>query len=325
MHENARAPANVVCHQQPGPLGSGSTKFGAIRQFFSKARAAAGRAPTDRLVRSAASPPSRVLPDGLRWTAAPGCPASSLAGRPAGQPARGKRCQRVSQRPLTDAPRGSQARGTLQAPRTSSCPARPRAPAGGRTRLQGRSCSHLASPAATPTQRGAAARSLPGAQADCFRRERKLNSFQITCCIGSALLPEQVSWELDLPSSEYRDKDGSSVKTCSIVMTGNPALDDIIQPLTQTNSEGEEETVNGKRQRAWTQSHLRTEARNVSGAYRPAETSNGKSHYPEGKSVHALRTGHVRTCLQARKRALTRTPTARHPDLGPPASRTVRK
>lgn len=53
------------------PLGPGSAKFGAIRQFLSVS--------TAKLVRSAAVPRPGVLPDGMRWTEAPRCPALSLA------------------------------------------------------------------------------------------------------------------------------------------------------------------------------------------------------------------------------------------------------
>lgn len=53
------------------PPGPGSAKFGAIRQFLSVS--------TAKLVRSAAVPRPGVLPDGMRWTEAPRCPALSLA------------------------------------------------------------------------------------------------------------------------------------------------------------------------------------------------------------------------------------------------------
>ena len=53
------------------PLRPESVEFGAIRQFLS--------VPTAKLVRSAAVPWPRVLPDGMQWTEAPRCPALSLA------------------------------------------------------------------------------------------------------------------------------------------------------------------------------------------------------------------------------------------------------
>lgn len=72
----ARAQATGGGHLQPGPLGPGSTQFGAIRQFFRRAHEAAIRAPTIWLALSASRPRSGVLP----WTEAPECLALFLAG-----------------------------------------------------------------------------------------------------------------------------------------------------------------------------------------------------------------------------------------------------